>query len=147
MSSDVQWQLLRNRSSFLLTSNGVKLSRDPLNLTGKHSFKYSGVNRRAVGLGTDKDGNTVLSVRSKKTSAQRKPSKMCTKFTIKNNKCQKSLAVVNALIESAVGQTRPDLVNKAKLKAAKIFSSKSASSAARKMKLGRQARRKTATTA
>ncbi|KAK7695225.1 hypothetical protein QCA50_002415 [Cerrena zonata] len=45
MSSDLQWLLLRNNNAFIVKRvvEGPIFSKEPGNLTGLHSFKYSGL--------------------------------------------------------------------------------------------------------
>ncbi|TLD13625.1 uncharacterized protein PgNI_04574 [Pyricularia grisea] len=45
VSADLIWEVVRNQNAFLEkrnTNGGVQFSRDPLNLTNKHSRKYAG---------------------------------------------------------------------------------------------------------
>merc|ERR1712146_201503 len=50
-SSDLLWALTRKNNSFLVKRNGLQLTSEPNNLTGKHCFKYSGLaNEEAVGV-------------------------------------------------------------------------------------------------
>ncbi len=58
MSSDVAWAVTRNNSAYLLKKRGVAkpFSSDPLNLTNKHSQRYTGlVNKKAIGIAPGKD--------------------------------------------------------------------------------------------
>ena len=51
MSSDLQWMLLRNTSSFLVKRNGVQFSSEPSNLMNLNSYKFSGLaNKKTVGV-------------------------------------------------------------------------------------------------
>jgi large subunit ribosomal protein L28e len=57
MSSDVAWAVTRNNSAFLLKKRGCSkpFSTDPLNLTNKHSQRYTGlVNKKAIGVAPGK---------------------------------------------------------------------------------------------
>merc|ERR1712118_488668 len=50
-SSDLLWALTCKNNSFLVKRNGLQLTSEPNNLTGKHCFKYSGLaNEEAVGV-------------------------------------------------------------------------------------------------
>ena len=40
MSADLQWAIIRNNASSLVKRNGLVLTRDSMNLTNVHSFKY-----------------------------------------------------------------------------------------------------------
>merc|ERR1719316_1450266 len=57
---DLIWQCIRGNNSFMRKAPvGIKgrLSAEPGNLTGQHSFKYSGVaNTEPVGIQCDKNG-------------------------------------------------------------------------------------------
>lgn len=71
MSNDVAWAVTRNNSAFLLKKRGCAkpFSTDPLNLTNKHSQRYTGlVNRKAIGItaGPDNKGFTVVLKKAKK---------------------------------------------------------------------------------
>jgi len=92
MSSDVAWAITRNSSAFLLKKRGCPkpFSTDPLNLTNKHSQRYSGiVNPKAIGLapGPDNKGFTVVIKKPKKIY---KPglSKTHAFVTLSNDDCQ-----------------------------------------------------------
>lgn len=62
LSSDLIWQISRKNNSYLTKrtqSGGVQFSRDPLNLTNKHSRKYAGfANPQAIGINADSP-NTI----------------------------------------------------------------------------------------
>merc|ERR1711976_12628 len=89
MSSELTWQLIRKHNSFIRRRDGVTFTSEPNNLANKHAFKWSGLaNKHAVGLelNRDEDGNikrgAVLSVKAKKSSARRQPSKTWKKTTL-----------------------------------------------------------------
>ncbi|KAL3425658.1 hypothetical protein PVAG01_02449 [Phlyctema vagabunda] len=45
VSADLIWEVARSQNAFLVkrkTGGGVQFSKDPLNLTNKHSRKYAG---------------------------------------------------------------------------------------------------------
>merc|ERR1712099_66881 len=53
MSSDIAWAITRNNSAFLLKKRNCPkpFSTDPMNLTNKHSLRYTGlVNKKAVAI-------------------------------------------------------------------------------------------------
>lgn len=59
MSVDLAWAITRNNSAFLLKKRGCPkpFSTDPLNLTNKHSQRYTGnVNKKAVAVAPAEDG-------------------------------------------------------------------------------------------
>jgi len=74
LSSDLIWAVTRNNNSFLVKRQGMKpFSRDPLNLTNKHSRKYVGyANAQAIGI--QPDSNTIAV--TTKTSKQNQPAKL-----------------------------------------------------------------------
>merc|ERR1712193_68690 len=57
--SEIAWAITRNNSAFLLKKRGCPkpFSTDPMNLTNKHSLRYTGlVNKKAVGVAPAADG-------------------------------------------------------------------------------------------
>eukprot|EP00824_Muranothrix_gubernata_P020167 TRINITY_DN40415_c0_g1_i1.p3 TRINITY_DN40415_c0_g1~~TRINITY_DN40415_c0_g1_i1.p3 ORF type:complete len:154 (+),score=23.56 TRINITY_DN40415_c0_g1_i1:28-462(+) len=72
-SPDLLWALVCNSSSFLVKRNGVTFTKEPMNLTQKNQFKYSGlVARRAVGIVPTEKG-AVLKMKLPKASQKRMP--------------------------------------------------------------------------
>ncbi|CAF9911852.1 MAG: hypothetical protein HETSPECPRED_000466 [Heterodermia speciosa] len=70
VSADLIWECCRQNNSYLVkrkTAGGLQFSRDPYNLTNKHSRKYDGfVSNRAVGLlPAEKGGVTLITKKSK----------------------------------------------------------------------------------
>merc|ERR1712080_181789 len=64
MSSDIAWAITRNNSAYLLKKRNCPkpFSTDPMNLTNKHSQRYTGlVNKKAVAVApaADNKGLTV----------------------------------------------------------------------------------------
>lgn len=85
MSADLQWMILRNNSCFLLRNQGTTFTKEPLNLTGRHTFKCSGlVNKKAIGVTADPTGKGVV-LTTKKTKYANKPSKNKTKVALASN--------------------------------------------------------------
>ncbi|KAF5871102.1 putative 60s ribosomal protein l28 protein [Botrytis fragariae] len=82
VSADLIWEVTRSQNAFLVkrsTGGGSTFSRDPLNLTNKHSRKYAGfVNDKAVGVVPSEKGVTLI---TKKTSASQKPASSLNKTT------------------------------------------------------------------
>lgn len=75
-SSTIQWDLLKNNNRYLVKRNGFTFSSDPLNLTGKNSFKFSGLaNSKAVGVNVV---NGKVTLQTKRTRASRRPSQCIT---------------------------------------------------------------------
>lgn len=63
MSADLQWQLLRTHTSFLVKRDGATFTSEPNNLAAKHTFKFSGlVNSQAVGI-SQEDGAVVVTTK------------------------------------------------------------------------------------
>jgi len=75
ISADLIWEVVRNQNSYLVkrkSSGGVQFSRDPFNLTNKHSKTHAGfANDKAVSVQpNDKGGVTLV---TKKLTNQNKP--------------------------------------------------------------------------
>ncbi|KAL4950571.1 ribosomal L28e protein family-domain-containing protein [Aspergillus filifer] len=110
VSSDLVWQLTRNQNSYLVKRNsngGVQLSRDPLNVLNKHSFKYAGyANTKAVGVQATENGGVVTYTKKPNTAQQ--PAKSLTTVTYgpgaSNRKIYKGVAD-----KTAKGNYRADL--------------------------------------
>ncbi|KAJ5612385.1 hypothetical protein N7510_005579 [Penicillium lagena] len=77
VSNDLIWQVTRNQNAYLVRRNtcgGSQLSRDPLNLLNKHSFKYAGyTNNKALGVQPAENGG--VTVISKKPGNPQQPGK------------------------------------------------------------------------
>ncbi|KAL7945733.1 ribosomal L28e protein family domain-containing protein [Trichoderma barbatum] len=90
ISSDLIWEVVRSNNSYLhktgaARNGGIQLSRDPLNLTNKHSRKYAGfVNEKAVGIAAGEKGGVVVT--SKKAAAAAQPAKSVATTTIGGGK-------------------------------------------------------------
>merc|ERR1711939_341361 len=111
MSQDLIWACVRNNSSFLVTNcrnnGGQVFTTEANNLTGKNSFKFSGLaNKKAVGITANADGGCVLAVKAKKGSATRKPAKMFSKFTLTKDFRRVAKTIVN---ETSGNHYRADL--------------------------------------
>ncbi|KAJ3333972.1 hypothetical protein HDU76_000104 [Blyttiomyces sp. JEL0837] len=74
MSADLVWALTRDNSSFLVKRNGIQLSREPGNLLNKNSFKYSGVNAKAVDVSAAAQKGVTVTLNKKSVPAN-KPAK------------------------------------------------------------------------
>ncbi|RDW70310.1 60S ribosomal protein L28 [Coleophoma crateriformis] len=90
VSADLIWEIARSQNSFLVkrkTFGGVQFSKDPLNLTNKHSRKYAGfINEKAVGVVPaegEKGGVTLI---TKKAGSAQKPGSGSIKTTFGGNK-------------------------------------------------------------
>ncbi|KAK5065054.1 hypothetical protein LTR84_000889 [Exophiala bonariae] len=75
VSGDLIWEVVRNNNAFLVkrkSAGGVQFSRDPFNLTNKHSRKHAGfVNNKAVALHLNEKGGVTL--QTKKSNSHNKP--------------------------------------------------------------------------
>merc|ERR1712000_469094 len=75
ISGDLIWELVRSNNAFLVkreNAGGVQFSRDPFNLTNKHSKKYAGfVSDKAVSVQPNEKGGVTL--QTKKSSGTNKP--------------------------------------------------------------------------
>ncbi|KAF2484658.1 ribosomal L28e protein family-domain-containing protein [Neohortaea acidophila] len=75
ISQDLIWEVVRHRNAYLVkrkTGGGVQFSRDPMNLTNKHSRKHAGfVNEKAIGVAPN-DNTVQLTT---KTSKPHQPAK------------------------------------------------------------------------
>merc|ERR1712154_466830 len=97
MSNDVAWAITRNSSCYLLKKRNCPkpFSTEPMNLTNKHSKRYSGLcNSRAIGVTFGDKGSQVV---MKKPKSANKPAKSTTKTTLKSGP-RRSVPVLKRLI-------------------------------------------------
>ncbi|TLS29126.1 hypothetical protein PpBr36_00505 [Pyricularia pennisetigena] len=112
VSADLIWEVVRNQNAFLEkrnTNGGVQFSRDPLNLTNKHSRKYAGfVNDKAIGVQPSSNEKGGVAIISKKVGAGNKPASSQTTTTFRPHKNNRSTykAVAN---QTAKNGYRADL--------------------------------------
>eukprot|EP00746_Dinoflagellata_sp_MGD_P010494 gnl/MRDRNA2_/MRDRNA2_121686_c0_seq1.p1 gnl/MRDRNA2_/MRDRNA2_121686_c0~~gnl/MRDRNA2_/MRDRNA2_121686_c0_seq1.p1 ORF type:complete len:294 (-),score=80.34 gnl/MRDRNA2_/MRDRNA2_121686_c0_seq1:32-913(-) len=124
VAPDLIWQCIRGGNSFLRTSPvGIKgrMSSEPGNLTGQHSFKYSGIaNTEPVGIQCEKNGkkeNIMLTKGRYKVEHQSKPEALTFKTGI--SKCPKrGLSALDNLLGAKL--YRQDLLGDAKEKYLKV---------------------------
>lgn len=108
-SSDLVWELTKNRSAFLLKRKGLQVCTHPLNLTNKNSFAASGVaNTQALGVQLAKNGSIVVSRKNGSSAAQSRPNKLVSSYATKSS----TRSATKALIKS-FGTYRPDLLQAA----------------------------------
>ncbi|EOO02866.1 putative ribosomal protein l28e protein [Phaeoacremonium minimum UCRPA7] len=93
VSADLVWEIVRSQNAYLVkskTAGKVQFSRDPLNLTNKHSRKYAGfVNDKAIGItGGEKGGVQVV---SKKAGSANAPAKGSHKVTFGGAKSSRKI--------------------------------------------------------
>ncbi|MCJ1367730.1 hypothetical protein MMC16_006864 [Acarospora aff. strigata] len=88
VSSDLIWEITRANNSYLVkrrSGGGAQFSRDPLNVTNKHSRKYAGfLNEKAVGIQPGEKGGVTLV--TKKTKHQNRPAANKNDITWSSNK-------------------------------------------------------------
>ncbi|KKY21090.1 putative 60s ribosomal protein l28 [Phaeomoniella chlamydospora] len=93
ISADLIWALNRSHNSFLVKrkeAGGVQFSRDPLNLTNKHSRKQAGfANEKAVGVQDSGNGGIVLVTKKTKTGLNKPASNTNTVTFGKNTPTRK----------------------------------------------------------
>lgn len=124
VAPDLLWQCIRGGNSFLRKSPiGIKgrMSSEPGNLTGQHSFKYSGIaNTEPVGIQCEKHGkkeNIMLTKGRYKVEHQSKPETRT--FTTGVSKCPKrGLSALESLLAAKL--YRKDLLSDAKEKYLKV---------------------------
>ncbi|OQO03522.1 hypothetical protein B0A48_10186 [Cryoendolithus antarcticus] len=117
LSSDIIWEVVRHQNAYLVKrsgAGGVQFSRDPLNLTNKHSRKHAGfVNPQAIGINAD--SNTVA-VTTKLTQHHNKPAKNHSTSSYKSSTPQRKLykSVVNSTAKNGYrSDLRADAVARA----------------------------------
>jgi ABC-type transporter Mla subunit MlaD len=67
ISSDVLWETTKEYNCYLIKSQGVTLSRDPLNLTGLNTKRDSGIaNSQAIGIGLSTVNQLVKEAKQRK---------------------------------------------------------------------------------
>ncbi|TDZ27249.1 putative 60S ribosomal protein L28e [Colletotrichum spinosum] len=110
VSSDLIWEVVRSQNAFLVKRSDIgnlQLSRDPLNLTNKHSRKYAGfVNDKAIGVVPNEKGG--VQVVSKNQKNGNKPAKATSETTFGGNKSARKTYKAVAL-QAAKDGYRADL--------------------------------------
>ncbi|KAJ8099251.1 ribosomal L28e/Mak16 [Lipomyces tetrasporus] len=123
ISNDLIWELTRANSSYLVkrkSGAGVQFSREPLNLTNKHTYVQSGVaNTKAVGVSLSDSGSIVLSTKKAGTFAT--PGKSIIATTFKPYKTNRK---VYAAVAGATKGYRDDLRPAAVSRASALLASK-----------------------
>ncbi|RKF57680.1 putative 60S ribosomal protein L28e [Erysiphe neolycopersici] len=111
VSADLIWEIVRPQNAFLVkrtSSEGVRFSRDPLNLTNIHSRKYAGfVNDKAsspeaVGVLPIEGGKGGVTLITKKQKFTQKPSSAYYKSTFGGNKSTRRTykGIVNTTVKT-----------------------------------------------
>ncbi|KAK8786003.1 hypothetical protein V5799_007632 [Amblyomma americanum] len=86
MSAELQWMIVKNRSSFLVKKRMIKtwFSIDPLNPKGTHAKRYSGIVRdKALTIEPHVSGKGVTLV-YKKQAYRKKPAKLLDRVDLMN---------------------------------------------------------------
>merc|ERR1712126_785519 len=87
MSNDVAWAVTRNSSRYLLKKRNCPkpFSTEPMNLTNKHSQRYSGLcNSKAIGVAFPAEKAQGFQVVLKKPKCANKPAKSTTTTALKS---------------------------------------------------------------
>jgi len=107
MSADIQWLIIRNNSSFLMKrAHMPNLSKEPNNLKGRNSFRYSGlVQKKTVGVEAAPSGKGVVFV-TRNGGSLRKPAKNYNRVELKRNS-RKTLKTIGTTLFN--GRYRRDL--------------------------------------
>jgi len=121
MSVDIQWLIVRNNSSFLMKRKHMPtLSKEPNNLKGRNSFRYSGlVQKKTVGVEPASTGKGVVLV-TRNGKSLRKPAKNYTRVELKRNS-RKTIKTISKTLFN--GQYRKDLAMTAIRRASAIIRS------------------------
>ncbi|EAA33690.1 hypothetical protein GE21DRAFT_4187 [Neurospora crassa] len=118
VSADLIWEITRSHNSFLVkrkSGGGVQFSRDPLNLTNKHSRKYAGfVNDKAVGVVPGEKGGVVVT--TKKAGSINKPA---ARYTVAFGANKTARKTYKAIARQVAGY-RSDLLKAAVARASAI---------------------------
>jgi len=81
-SSQVQWMIIRNNSSFLRKRKLCTLTTEPNNLKNRNSFRFNGlVNKKVLGIEAIQDGKGVVLTQGK-TKHRQKPAKSIRKVKL-----------------------------------------------------------------
>lgn len=86
MSAQLQWELIKNSSCFIVKDKktGTSFSKEPNNLHGKNCYKYNGlVHSRVIGI-TPGEGRKGVVLSYKKRKCQNKPSQMYARMELKS---------------------------------------------------------------
>eukprot|EP00051_Salpingoeca_urceolata_P032209 m.14673 g.14673 ORF g.14673 m.14673 type:complete len:138 (-) comp4872_c0_seq1:54-467(-) len=133
MSADLQWQVIRNRSSFLFknrTGARAQFSTEALNVSKKNSFAANGlVNKKAVGVAPAADGGVIISFKNKR--AGNAPGK-----AIRSVKLTKGGRRTTRAVKSLTKNYRGDLTHAAAAAANAVLASQKSKTA--KVRRGRK---------
>ena len=109
MSSDLTWEVLKYSNKFVQKRNGIRLSKDPFNNSGKYTKRHSGFAAEKAAVVKTK-GEKALSVTLKTGENATQPRKMFVKKVVANAKEARK----------AAGAVRPDLCDAVTRKARRM---------------------------
>merc|ERR1719253_1808407 len=97
-SSDLQWMLLKDNTSFLVKRNGTQFSSEAGNLMNLNTFKFSGLaNKKTVDVNLNKDGKIEVSMKKNKDSVARKPASSYARNLLNKHMRNKSCRAAESL--------------------------------------------------
>ncbi|KAJ8609989.1 hypothetical protein MRB53_038829 [Persea americana] len=121
ISQDLIWEITRNNNAFLVKRTGyggVKLSRDPYNLTNKHNRKHAGyASDQAISVNADSPNTVGLSTKVAKNSHRPANANKTTSFSSSTGSRKVYRSVVNSTTKKGY---RPDLRGEAVSRASAI---------------------------
>ncbi|ODQ54444.1 ribosomal protein L28e [Saitoella complicata NRRL Y-17804] len=139
-SADLCWEVVRDQSSYLVKRpNLAPMSRDPFALTNFHSYKYSGVNDKAVAVQVAPSGKAIAAAADRRATGVQVTSKIAKHagFPAKNlqtvvfNKNKSSRTTYKAVATTAAARGyRADLRQAAIARASAILLSQRSKKAA-----------------
>lgn len=112
MSSDLQWQLLHRTNKFVQKRNGIRLSSDPFNNSGKYTKRHSGFAQEKAAVLKLKGEKQIYATLKNGENANQ-PRKMFAKKVF-------AAGVKASEVSKAVGAVRPDLADVAFRRARKL---------------------------
>ena len=113
-SADLQWAVVGKTSKFFQLRNGIRLSNDPFNNTGKYTKRHSGaLAAKAAVVKVKNEKDLYVSLKDGDAKNAQLPRKMWTKKVFPAG--SKASAVAKA-----VGEVRPDLTDIAFRRARKL---------------------------
>ncbi|ESN91563.1 hypothetical protein HELRODRAFT_165615 [Helobdella robusta] len=121
MSSDLQWMIVRNSSSFLMKRrHAPTFSKERNNLKGLNSYRFNGlIRKKTIGVEPLPDGKGVAII-TKNASAHRKLPRQYTKVELKRG-ARRTLKSIKSIVRN--GKYRKDLKSAALRRASAILKS------------------------
>ena len=115
-TAEIIWSVTRKSNAFRVKRNGLDLSREPVNVTNKHSYKTSGFVQKSLSVAASADDKKI-SVVLPSTKYAAAPAKAIHSVGVSNN-VAKGNKTVNAVAWKIAG--RPDLRNAALARATRL---------------------------